>query len=217
MQISISFVQPKEPPIVSYDPQKAPHINDNSKPGQVFDLHTLQLMSYLDMRKVTPAGGKKYAAVLAEWLNGQRNIAVKFQVSGRSKISIAVKNTKQMAAKYTSIYLISPEKSKSRGWLLVGEGPHDHKNEIDMGGRLQPDVLYATARSLLGAHLPTPEWPGDNTCEQLVAKFDLLKKKGKKVPSRAYKYVDKNQSQIITMMQDGMSIDELVAFVLRQK
>lgn len=214
--VSLSFQQPKEPPIISYDPQKAPHVNDNSKPGQVFDLHTLQQMSYLDMRKVRGDGGAKYAKVIADWLNGQRNIEVKFRVSKRSKISIEVKNTKQEAARYTTVYLLSPERSKSKSWMLIGEGPHNNKNAVDLGGRLQPDVLYATARSLLGAHLPTDEWPGDNTCEQVIFKFDKMRKEHKTVPDRAYRYVNKNESQIITMMQDGMSIDAIVAWVLKQ-
>lgn len=213
--ISLSFQQ-IEPPIVEYDAQKAPHVNDNSKPGQVFDLHTLQNMSYLDMKRVRGDGGKKYAKVIAQWLNGQRNIEVKFRVGNRSKISIEVKNTKQLAARYTEVYLLSPEKTKSRGWMLIGTGPHGNENAIDMGGRLQPDVLYATARSLLGSHLPTDEWPGDNTREQVIFKFDKMRKEHRKVPDRAYKFVNNNETQLITMMQDGMSIDEIVSWVLNQ-
>lgn len=213
--ISLSFKQ-YEPPIVSYDPQKAPHVNDNSKVGEVFDLHTIQNMSFLDMKKIRGDAGPKYSQAIAQFLNGQRGIDVKFRASKRSKISIEVKNNKQEAARYTEIYLLSPEKTKTKCWQLIGLGPHDNKNVVDLGGNLQPDVLYATVRSMLGAHLPTDEWPGDSTREQVIAKFDKMRSEHKQVPERAYKYVNKNETQLITMMQDGMSIDEIVAWVLNQ-
>ena len=215
IMISLSFKQ-YEPPITEYDPQKAPHVNDNSKAGSVFDLHTLQQMSFLDMKKVRGEAGQKYARLIAGWLNSQRNIEVKFRTAKRSKISIEVKNTKQEAARYTEVFLLSPEKTKSKDWEVIGRGPHNNESVVQLGGRLQPDVLYATVRSLLGAHLPTEAWPGDNTREQVVAKFDQMRSDHKRVPDRAYRYAEKNETQLITMMQDGMSIDEIVAWVLNQ-
>lgn len=216
MEIYVSLSKQEEPPIVTEIDQKAPRINDNSKVGQVFDVHVLQQMSYLDMKNIRGDAGAKYAKAIADWLNSQRSIDNKFRVSNRSKISIAVKNTQQMAARYRNIYLLSPESNKDRCWLLVGEGPHDNKQTVEIGRSLQMDVLYASVRTMLASHLPTDEWPGDNTYEHVQLELDKRGKHGGRVAKRHYTFAKENENTLITMMQDGLSIAEITDWVLKQ-
>lgn len=216
MKILVSLSAQDEPPIVEFDSQKAPRVNDNSKVGQVFDLHVLQQMSYLDMKKIRGKIGPQYAAIIADWLNAQRGIENKFRVSKRSKISIEVKNTQQIAARYTTIYLVSPESNKNREWLLIGEGPHDNRKVVEVGRNLLLDVLYTSVRSLLGAHLVIDEWPGGSTFERVQFELDKRKKNGQRISKRSYAKAKENETTLITMMQDGISIPEITDWVLKQ-
>lgn len=219
MEIYVSLSAPqltKEPPMVTESEQKAPHVNDNSKLGQVFDVFVLQQMSYLDMKEIRGDAGPKYAQVIADWLNSQRNIDNKFRVAKHSKISIAVKNTKQLAARYTDIYLLSPESNKERSWLLRGTGPQGNDKTIEIGRNLLLDVLYASALTLLGAHLVTEEWPGNSTYDQVLFEMDKRSKRGKRIGKRYARIAKENENTLITMMQDGLSIAEITDWVLKQ-
>lgn len=196
--------------------QESPRINDDQKRGRIFDVFVLQTLSKLDMRQMVPAAGRRYADVLAKYLNGMSFLHNKFTVL-RSKTKIAVKceNSGTYHMRYKHIEILSPDSNKKRQWIVRAGGKHNN-DIVSVGDKLDLNSLITVLRTIIDAELPSDERTGDSVLEEVIYEFDKRKSKGSKIPNSVYNYAGTQETEIITSRQDGMSIEEIADMIIKQ-